>query len=166
MEAKAMPWEAAFRHNLIQQRAGAGISQTELAKRLAAKGLPFHQQTIQRIEAGDRPVRLNEAMIISALFNIDLDEMITPTSPEALTEAMRSSGDHAVALMQDIDLRLSLGRDDLIAQADGLERSVKTYTAEIELLGKKPDGGLLEETTTLVASLRAYAERITTVITS
>jgi transcriptional regulator with XRE-family HTH domain len=58
-------WEANFIEQMARLRESRKISQTELAKRLRAAGLPFHQQTIQRVESGERPVRLNEAFVIA-----------------------------------------------------------------------------------------------------
>lgn len=62
--ASTHPWEANFVENMTRRRKVLGMSQSALAKALAARGLPFHQPTVQRIENGERPVRLNEAVHI------------------------------------------------------------------------------------------------------
>lgn len=69
------PWELRFAENLLRMRERRGMTQTELANELRAEGLPFHQQTIQRIENGERPVRLNEAYRIAAALGAQLEEM-------------------------------------------------------------------------------------------
>lgn len=51
------------------------MTQTDLARALKAEGLPYYQQTIQRIESGERPVRLNEAHVIARFFEVDMDTM-------------------------------------------------------------------------------------------
>jgi len=56
-------------------REARGMTQTDLAKALKAEGLPFHQQTVQRIENGERPIRLNEAHLIARLFEADMETM-------------------------------------------------------------------------------------------
>jgi DNA-binding XRE family transcriptional regulator len=83
VESAELPWESAFVHRMKVFREEDNMSQTELAKALAQKGLAFHQQTIQRIENGTRPVRLNEAILIAELFSKSVEEMTlaeTPTS--------------------------------------------------------------------------------------
>lgn len=72
----AADWESNFRERMEKMRTAAGMTQTELARVLREQyGLPFHQATIQRIEAGERPVRLNEAHLIAHAFQADLETM-------------------------------------------------------------------------------------------
>lgn len=77
-------WELAFRENLAFLRTARGISQSELARKLKARGMKFHQQTVQRVEDGTRPVRLNEAYAIAETLGTDLSTMTTPGTPKAL----------------------------------------------------------------------------------
>lgn len=69
-------WESNFRSRMKTRREQQGLTQTELAKRLKAYGLPFHQQTIQRVEAGDRPLRLDEAFAIAEVLGVELTDMV------------------------------------------------------------------------------------------
>jgi len=64
-----------------EMREAAGITQTELARRLRIRGLPYHQQTVQRVEVGDRPIRLDEAFHIAAELETHLDVMVQPGRP-------------------------------------------------------------------------------------
>lgn len=64
-----------FARNVRLRRISGGMSQTELAKRMKANGFAFHQQTVQRIEDGERPVKLDEAIAISELFGVDVRMM-------------------------------------------------------------------------------------------
>lgn len=73
--AVPVPWETNFRTQMEELRRSAQITQTDLAKRLRDQGLSFHQQTIQKIEAGDRPVRLNEAHLIARALGTSVDLM-------------------------------------------------------------------------------------------
>ncbi|MFF0862349.1 multiprotein-bridging factor 1 family protein [Nonomuraea sp. NPDC003560] len=70
-------WE----HNFVQQmkrlREARKMTQTDLARELKAYGLPFHQPTVQRIENGERPVRLNEAIVIARVLEADFNGMLT-----------------------------------------------------------------------------------------
>lgn len=83
-------WEASFVENMTRRRKALGMSQSGLAKALAARGLPFHQPTIQRIENGERPIRLNEAVHIvqvlemGRLGQLGLDFAVYPEGDESL----------------------------------------------------------------------------------
>ena len=48
-------WERNFRQQMQRLREAQEMTQTDLARSLKAFGLPFHQQTIQRIESGEVP---------------------------------------------------------------------------------------------------------------
>lgn len=65
--------EAAFVERLRTLREANGWSQSELARRAQEAGLAFHQPTVQRIESGERPLRLSEALTLSTLFGIQLE---------------------------------------------------------------------------------------------
>ena len=67
--------EAMFRENIKRRRDVLGMNQTELARRMKAAGYAFHQQTIQRIEAGERPVRLDEAYSIAEILESTVESM-------------------------------------------------------------------------------------------
>lgn len=81
--AKGGSWELFFVENMRRLRESSGMTQTDLAKKLRARGLPFHQQTIQRVENGDRPLRLNEAFAICEEFGVDLDTMVSHSITDA-----------------------------------------------------------------------------------
>lgn len=55
------------------------MSQTALAKRMAAAGFSnFHQSTVARLEAGDRPVRLSEGLELSLILGTPLGLLTWP----------------------------------------------------------------------------------------
>ena len=75
-------WERNFREQMFRLREARGLTQTDLAKILKSRfGLPFHQPTIQRIEVGERPVRLNEAHLIARILDVDLETMTDRKTP-------------------------------------------------------------------------------------
>ncbi len=77
-------WEESFAEQMIRLRESKQLTQTDLAKTLRNSYLlPFHQQTIQRIEAGTRPVRLNEAHLIARALDADLASMTAELAPDA-----------------------------------------------------------------------------------
>jgi transcriptional regulator with XRE-family HTH domain len=57
--------DAFFAANLRAAREAAGLSQEALAAKMAAAGHPMRQQVIARVEAGQRPVRLGEAIALA-----------------------------------------------------------------------------------------------------
>lgn len=71
-----LPWEETFVSIFKTRREQLELTQAAVAKRASESGLPFYQQTIQRIEDGKRPVRLNEALVLAAVVDLSLDEMI------------------------------------------------------------------------------------------
>lgn len=87
-----MDWEGNFRGRMEAMRTAAGMTQTDLARVLRERyGLPFHQATIQRIEAGERPVRLNEAHLIAHAFQTDLDTMTSGYGTSAVVTSNLST---------------------------------------------------------------------------
>jgi transcriptional regulator with XRE-family HTH domain len=54
-------------------RTAAGLSQQKVADALKAQGFAVFQTTVAKIERGDRPVRLDEAVAFAALFGTTLD---------------------------------------------------------------------------------------------
>lgn len=76
------PWEANFREQMRRRRESQGLTQTDLARSLSRKGLPFHQQTIQRIESGERPIRLDEAYLIASKLDAPMETMLSAPDAE------------------------------------------------------------------------------------
>lgn len=81
---KGGPWELCFVENMRRLREMQNLTQTELARELKFRGLSFHQQTVQRIENGERPVRLNEAFLIAGILGVDLATMASYTGSDEL----------------------------------------------------------------------------------
>jgi predicted RNase H-like HicB family nuclease len=76
-----MSQETNFIRNMRRLRELAGLNQTDLANALKDKGITtFWQQTIQRIENGQRPVRLNEAHAIAEVLGKSVEEMVQPAT--------------------------------------------------------------------------------------
>jgi transcriptional regulator with XRE-family HTH domain len=55
--------------NLRTFRTKKGMSQTDLAKEMTARGWPWHQQTVALTESGKRPIRADELEVISEIFD-------------------------------------------------------------------------------------------------
>lgn len=72
-----------------RHRERAGLSQTELARRMKAQGHPWHQMTVARTETGERPIRLDEALALAAVLDIAVPDLYTaPPDVDAQYEAL------------------------------------------------------------------------------
>jgi len=63
---------------LRRLRLSQGWSQEEVAKRMQAYGYDFHQTTIAKIEAAQRPLRVRELAHFAALYEVEVHELIYP----------------------------------------------------------------------------------------
>lgn len=87
-EATTPPkWEENFRRTMTAKRERMGVSQTAMAKELQRRGLQFRQQMVQRVESGERALRLNEAVAVADILALDFDAAIR--GPEADEDALR-----------------------------------------------------------------------------
>jgi transcriptional regulator with XRE-family HTH domain len=65
------------------ERESRGWSQADMAQMLSDRGIqPMHPTTVAKIEAGDRSVRINEAVGIADLFEVPVDSLLG-RKPEA-----------------------------------------------------------------------------------
>ena len=61
--------------NLRGLRAVAGLTQTDLAEAMSARGCSWQQQTVLRIEKGARPLKFEEADALAAVLGCTLEEV-------------------------------------------------------------------------------------------
>lgn len=83
--------------NLRKLRSESGMSRQELLDRLESYGIKMHANTIRRIEAGEQPIKVREAVAISEIFAIDLNALVTQPLLEA--DAMVSNATSEVEFM-------------------------------------------------------------------
>jgi len=68
-----------------QLRENEGWTMSELATRLSDAGLTnFHPTTVARMERGERPVRLSEAVVIAGLFDLGVDDLVAETRNDVM----------------------------------------------------------------------------------
>jgi transcriptional regulator with XRE-family HTH domain len=80
--------ERHFAANLRATREDRGLSQAELARRMAEKGWPWHQQTVGRVEAAQRVVRLGEAKDLASILETTVDALGEPTTENGIVRAL------------------------------------------------------------------------------
>ena len=134
--------ERNFRTNLRRFREVQGLTQADLAASLKAEGLAFHQQTIQKIERGERQPRLAEAVAIAEALGVELDELLI--SPDinnlALLQTHVDDAKHelwkAIARYENSQAVLAMHADALGLVPDGeddfgLTKIVSTSAAQL-----------------------------------
>jgi transcriptional regulator with XRE-family HTH domain len=77
--------------NIQRLRKTKGMSQADLARALTARGFPFQQQGVLKLEGGTRPLRLEEALAIAEIFD---------APPGLLLDAPANAATATVQLMQ------------------------------------------------------------------
>ncbi|SHV28300.1 Uncharacterised protein [Mycobacteroides abscessus subsp. abscessus] len=77
--------EDAFAEWLKATRTHRKMSQAELAKALSARGIAAHATTIAKIEAGDRAVRLDEAVELCIILGGALGDLFPPGESRSLS---------------------------------------------------------------------------------
>ena len=80
--------EQRFAANLRAAREAVSMSQERLAEEMAARGWPWHQQTVTRVENGRRMVRLGEAKSVAEILEMSLDQLTWPTSDARIVERL------------------------------------------------------------------------------
>lgn len=66
-----------FRHRIFDERKRREWSQAEVARMLTAKGIDnMHHTTVAKIEAGDREIKLDEAVAIAELYEVPLEVLL------------------------------------------------------------------------------------------
>jgi len=111
----------AFGENLRAVRERRGTGQRELAARMAAQGYPWHQNTVTRVEAGDRSVSFYEAMALAALLGVTTDRF-TWSAPEAAEREMAAA---AAARLRGAWRELALAKARLDDARDAAARTAE-----------------------------------------
>lgn len=96
-----------------EHREQLGHSQATVAREMCSRGFNFHQTTVARIEAGERPARLSEAVTLAEILFIDLaafsgprEDREQPSSPTPIENEL----EHVSALHDDARIRRLLAR--------------------------------------------------------
>jgi transcriptional regulator with XRE-family HTH domain len=139
--AEVAVWEHNFRERMARMREAKGMTQTDLARALKKGfGLPFHQQTIQRIESGERPIRLNEANLIAQTLEADLSTMMSDMgTPEAVRLNLDLTGQRLAERGAEIAHYLDEHLVVIERLYDELQNAWEAYVATQKELGEPID---------------------------
>jgi hypothetical protein len=88
---ESLLWEADFSTSVARARVAAGLSHADLAQRVRAYGLSLNAWDVQELESGERPVRLNDALILRMVLTVELPEVTEPDHQQLVTAAYSQS---------------------------------------------------------------------------
>lgn len=121
-------WNARVGRNVQELRKARMLTQSDVAEGMTRRGLPRSQQTIVKIESGQRPVRLQEAAILAEVLEVDVDTLIeeqfTTTKTAVLVHQTEQSTSQWLALRKathELLTTLSVLRRNLRGLADSGE---------------------------------------------
>lgn len=117
-----------FRRRMREVREQAGMSQVELARRMAAQmGSRVDPPTITRMENGERAVRIQEAVAAAAALEVPLDELL------------RLGGTNAEARIATVRFSLERAENELAVMEGEVERKREYLSALQEELDELED---------------------------
>lgn len=159
------PLGQTFAREVRRLRELRGLSQTDLAAQLREQyGLKFHQATIDRLEKGVRPCRLDEVYALAEILGSTVDDMLADWSnaDDAFRE-LTNIGRRA----HETEFRISMGIQQELAAVDGDRERV---VAGLARSSDSSDGDRIrawaEEVLELLDTLSAGAERVLQGITA
>jgi transcriptional regulator with XRE-family HTH domain len=83
--------EQRFAANLRLLRERQGMSQVKLAQEMVARGWPWRQQTVTRLENGQRMIRFGEATALAEILDTPLERFTRPVSEAVEVEKIRAA---------------------------------------------------------------------------
>ena len=145
--------EQAAGRELRRLRTARGWSQEEVARRMTARGHGWHQALVAKTEAAQRPLRLNEAADLVALYGTGLESLAISGPEEEARIALRdaeieeaerrqAAGD-AAALHAAARKRLRSAREQLARQRNTGGTDPYSVARHIVAEGLIPRGGEL-----------------------
>lgn len=78
--------DSIFARRLRAVRIQAEVTQKQLADRMAARGHKMLQSTMAKIESGERPVSIGEAVQLADVLGVDLGELTTERSGDTVRD--------------------------------------------------------------------------------
>ena len=88
--------EQRFAENFKVRREMLGLSQVSVAQAMKDRGWLWRQQTVTRIETGQRSIRLGEAKALADILQVSLDRLTGPTAEMQVTETLTAWASQAI----------------------------------------------------------------------
>lgn len=128
-----------FGGNLRAARERKGISQADLGREMAARGWPWHQSTVYKLEHGERRVDFHEAEDLAAILGVTTDRFtwLPAEANEAafvreITAILRREGHEAANAVARLHAAISRGRRVLASSRDSKYQRVREACADLE----------------------------------
>jgi transcriptional regulator with XRE-family HTH domain len=80
-----------FAANFKAARERAKLSGREVAEQMRERGIPWHQQTVVRLESGEQRVRLGEAEALAGIVGSSVDALMRPADLDMAARDILSS---------------------------------------------------------------------------
>ncbi|HLS13152.1 MAG TPA: helix-turn-helix transcriptional regulator [Beutenbergiaceae bacterium] len=71
-------------------RAAKGLTQSEVAKLMVARGFSWRQTTVAKTEAAERPIRVNEAAALALSLGVSVLDLFSPGDSEEEYETLQA----------------------------------------------------------------------------
>src|SRR5215203_5668005 len=130
-------FDQAIGRNIQHSRKARGWSQADLAGRLTERGLSLPQQTINRIEHGERPLKFEEARTIADALGVTVDSFAQHFSNDPISwSAMEIHAAKLTKAYQEENIekrRAALVRDEAQARSSIEEQEARIRQAEQRL---------------------------------
>jgi transcriptional regulator with XRE-family HTH domain len=147
---------------LLRER--RGMSQRQLAEAMAERGHPWHQQTVGRVEEGNRPVRFAEAEDLAAILQAPLDRLAWASGEARVVEYLNQSASSVTAAHEAVadSVRRLLGAVAAVeedAKRNEGHRSPLVQEARRDALGRVAEYGSVDDAVAEGYRRREYEER-------
>jgi transcriptional regulator with XRE-family HTH domain len=121
-------------------REEAGLTQEQVAARMRSLGHHLYQNTIWKIEAGKRPVRVNEAVALANILGIPLDGLLRDPALSAEGSALWTQLQQVAAQRLEAETQRAALKAEFAAVKERLAEAGRRWTAlderERELRGQ------------------------------
>src|ERR1017187_6778679 len=110
-------------HNMRVLRKRQDMSQAALAAAMAARGHPWHQQTVVRAESAARVLPFTEAADLAEILGTTLDRLTRPSGEAQAVESLDAAGWSVVVAHEAI----AKGVENLLAAVDAVRAHDARY---------------------------------------
>ena len=111
--------DSIFARRLREVRLQAEATQQQLADRMTAVGHKMHRSAIAKIEVGDRPVSIGEAVQLAGILGVPLMELVTDSGSETERERLHRARVDAQIAVRSLQHE-AYERDKLLREAQVL----------------------------------------------
>lgn len=151
MDESATPREeltdARFGANIRFWRDVVRLSQADLGSQMAERGHPWRQQTVAKVESGERPVRVGEAITLAELLGRDIGDLFLPSQDVTRIRSLQGKTDEVISCF-----------GEAIAKIVRLWGSRSTLEDSLIEMGHAIDTGLISPSERLLQSIDYAAE--------